>query len=99
SLITRSRREKTSIVGTSIHGQVCKNPPELTPSSIDCTKRTLSRRTDLINRLATYSSKTESLTGTRDCQDTAKAKFPKKAGSDAYERSAVSDTDSGELAP
>ena len=29
-------------VGTSIHGQVCENPPELTPSSIDCTKRTLS---------------------------------------------------------
>ena len=34
-------------VGTSIHGQVCENPPELTPSSIDCTKRTLSGRTDL----------------------------------------------------
>src|SRR5271157_2047958 len=38
-------------VGTSIHGQVCENPPELTPSSIDCTKRTLSGRTDLINRI------------------------------------------------
>ncbi len=42
-------------VGTSIHGQVCENPPELTPSSIDCTKRTLSGRTDLINRRAKYS--------------------------------------------
>ena len=42
-------------VGTSIHGQVCENPPELTPSSIDCTKRTLSGRTDLINRRSKYS--------------------------------------------
>ena len=42
-------------VETSIHGQVCENPPELTPSSIDCTKRTLSGRTDLINRRAKYS--------------------------------------------